>query len=62
MIKYLIMLGLVAAVYFAVKTVYRAHKNGGCVGCDSCGGGCGQQQGGCPHCQPKEAAKLKLEK
>lgn len=58
----LILCILGAAIFFAVRAVYRAKKRGGCVGCSSCSGssphsgcsGCAGSGGcnGCSCCTP----------
>lgn len=40
-------LALIAlGVFFAVRSIRRQHKNGGCCGCSGCGGSC-SSCGGC---------------
>ena len=36
--KYVIMLLIAVAVFFAVRAVMKSSKNGGCAGCDGCSG------------------------
>lgn len=38
MATWIICLVLIGCVYFAAKAVIKAHKSGGCIGCDACGG------------------------
>ncbi len=40
MATWIVALIIVGAVYLAFKQVLKAHKSGGCIGCDSGGSGC----------------------
>lgn len=40
MATWIVGLVIIAAVYFAAKSVLATHKSGGCTGCRSCSGGC----------------------
>lgn len=46
----LFFLALIAlGVFFAVRSIRRRHKNGGCCGCGDCNGSCS----GCSGCETK---------
>lgn len=40
MATWIVGLVIIAAVYFAAKSVLATHKSGGCTGCSSCSGSC----------------------
>ena len=55
MATWIIGLIIVGCVYLASKQVIKAHKTGGCIGCDAGGG-----KACCPHC--KHTKKVNLRK
>lgn len=55
MATWIIALVIIACVYLAVKQVVKAHKSGGCIGCDAGGDG----KGCCPHCQHTTTVHLR---
>lgn len=52
MATWIVGLIVIGAVYLAAKQVLRAHKSGGCIGCDDCG------KGGCCHCTEIKTPKI----
>ena len=44
----------VGCVYLASKQVIKAHKTGGCIGCDA-----GGDKGCCPHCKHTTTVNLR---
>ncbi|WP_293554349.1 hypothetical protein [Phascolarctobacterium sp.] len=54
MATWIIGLIIVGCVYLASKQVIKAHKTGGCIGCDAGDKGC------CPHC--KHTTNINLRK
>lgn len=49
----LFFLALIAlGVFFAVRSIHRRHKNGGCCGCSGCNG-CNGCNGCCSGCETK---------
>lgn len=53
MATWIIGLIIVGCVYLASKQVIKAHKTGGCIGCDAGDKGC------CPHCKHTTTIKLR---
>ena len=49
-------IGAIVAViiFFAVRSIWKNHKNGGCSGCSSCGGSC--------HCHNRATPPTKTSK
>lgn len=54
MATWIIALVLVGCVYLAAKQVIKAHKSGGCIGCDA-----GGDKGCCPHCKHTTTVHLR---
>lgn len=40
MATWIVGLIIIAAVYFAAKSVLKTQQSGGCTGCSACSGGC----------------------
>ena len=43
----LVLAVIALGVFFAIRSMVKQKKAGGCAGCSGCGGGCS----GCPHSQ-----------
>ena len=54
MATWIIGLIIVGCVYLASKKVIKAHKTGGCIGCDAGGG-----KACCPHCKHMTTVNLR---
>ena len=55
MATWIIGLIIVGCVYLASKQVIKAHKSGGCIGCDAGG----DDKGCCPHCKHTTTVNLR---